>query len=143
MYDVVHIDEKWFNMYKGATHYYMAPTEDMPHHTSPNKRYIGKVMFLAAVARPRHDFGRRKYFNGKIGIWPVDELVQAQRSSVNRLAGAWETKNVSMASSEYAKMLMTKVFPAIRAVWPGKLLFGFSFLTITYIIYLCTTFYRM
>ncbi|KAE8952776.1 hypothetical protein PF002_g33140, partial [Phytophthora fragariae] len=42
MYDVVHIDEKWFNMYKGSTHYYMSPTENLPHHTCANKKYIGK-----------------------------------------------------------------------------------------------------
>ncbi|ETP34513.1 hypothetical protein F442_17184 [Phytophthora nicotianae P10297] len=27
MYDVVHIDEKWFNMYKGVTRYFLAPDE--------------------------------------------------------------------------------------------------------------------
>ncbi|KAE8978096.1 hypothetical protein PF011_g23388 [Phytophthora fragariae] len=47
------------------------------------------------------------------------DVTKAQRSSVNILSGDWETKNISMTSKEYAKMLMTKVFPAIRATWPG------------------------
>ncbi|KAE9076449.1 hypothetical protein PF007_g24622 [Phytophthora fragariae] len=47
-------------------------------------------------------------------------FTKAQRSSVNILSGDWETKNISMTSKEYAKMLMTKVFPAIRATWPEK-----------------------
>ncbi|KAG3237317.1 hypothetical protein PI124_g17692 [Phytophthora idaei] len=76
-------------------------------------------MFLAAVARPRCDLRRRTYFDEKLGIWPIVERVQAQRSSANRQAGDWETKNISMNSDEYAKMLVGKVFPAIRAKWPG------------------------
>ncbi|POM70363.1 Hypothetical protein PHPALM_13209 [Phytophthora palmivora] len=42
MYDVVHIDEKWFNLYKGVTRYYLTPDEGLPYKATPNKRYIGK-----------------------------------------------------------------------------------------------------
>ncbi|KAG2970908.1 hypothetical protein PC118_g16596 [Phytophthora cactorum] len=38
MYDVVHIDEKLFNMYKGVTRYYLAPDEGLPYRSTPNKR---------------------------------------------------------------------------------------------------------
>ncbi|ETO76997.1 hypothetical protein F441_07778 [Phytophthora nicotianae CJ01A1] len=53
MYDTVHIDEKWFNLHKGTTKYYLTANEQLPYRSCPNKKYIGKVMFLAAVARPR------------------------------------------------------------------------------------------
>lgn len=119
MYDVVHVDEKWFNMYRASTTYYLSPMETIPYRACPNKRYIGKVMFLAAVARPRYDTKRNIYFDGKIGVWPVVELVQAARSSHNRPAGTWETKSVSMNNAKYVELLIKKVFPAIRKKWPG------------------------
>ncbi|KAG3154065.1 hypothetical protein PC128_g22450 [Phytophthora cactorum] len=37
-------------------------------------------MFLAAVARPRYDLRRRTYFDGKLGIWPIVERVQASHT---------------------------------------------------------------
>ncbi|KAG6971405.1 hypothetical protein JG687_00002064, partial [Phytophthora cactorum] len=54
MYDTVHVDEKWFNMYKASNTFYLTANEAAPYTSSPNKRYIDKVMFLAAVARPRN-----------------------------------------------------------------------------------------
>ncbi|ETI51616.1 hypothetical protein F443_05081 [Phytophthora nicotianae P1569] len=38
MYNVVHIDEKWFNMYKASSRYYLTADEEMPYRTCPNKR---------------------------------------------------------------------------------------------------------
>lgn len=136
MYDTVHIDEKWFNMYTSATKYYLTADEQLPHRTCPNKRYIGKVMFLAAVARPRYDYTAKKLFDGKIGIWPIVEIQPAKRSSSNRPAGTPETKNVSMTRSVYVKMLKEMVFPAIRAKWPGE----FVNLQNYYIFYILTIF---
>lgn len=120
MYDVVHIDEKWFNLYRASTKYYLASDEQLPYRSCPNKRYIGKVMVLAAVARPRYDFKNRSYFDGKIGIWPIVEQSAAIRSSHNRPAGSPITKCISMTREVYVKMLQEKVFPAIRQKWPGK-----------------------
>lgn len=51
MYDVVHIDEKWFNLCKATTKFYISTNEPVPYRSTPNKRYIGRVMFLAAIAR--------------------------------------------------------------------------------------------
>ncbi|ETP44281.1 hypothetical protein F442_09112, partial [Phytophthora nicotianae P10297] len=48
MYDVVHIDEKWFNMYKASTRYYLSADASLPYRPCLNKRYIGKVLFIAA-----------------------------------------------------------------------------------------------
>ncbi|POM74333.1 Hypothetical protein PHPALM_8725 [Phytophthora palmivora] len=108
-----------FNLYKANAKYYLAKDEDLPYRSCPNKRYIGKVMCLAAVARPRYDFDKKRYFDGKIGIWPIVEQAVAQRASKNRAKGAHITKNVSMTRAIYTKMLREKVFPAIREKWPG------------------------
>jgi len=53
MYDVVHIDEKWFYEDVDKKTYYLVPGEEPPKRRRKSKRYIGKTMFLSAVARPR------------------------------------------------------------------------------------------
>lgn len=55
-----------------------------------------KAIFLAAVARPIFDDNCEYVFNGKIGIWPFVECVQAQRNSVKRLASIWEIKYMNV-----------------------------------------------
>lgn len=99
--------------------FYLTAGEQLPYRSCASKRYIGKVMFLAAVARPRYDFGRKCAFDGKIGIWLIVETQPAKRSSANRPAGTSETKSISMTRVVYVSMLKDKVFPAIRAIWPG------------------------
>ncbi|ETK74459.1 hypothetical protein L915_18749 [Phytophthora nicotianae] len=66
--------------YLVSTRYYLTKDELAPYQACPNRRYIGKVMFLVAVARPRYDAKRKTYVDGKIGIWPIVEYVRAQRS---------------------------------------------------------------
>ncbi|CAN0492719.1 unnamed protein product, partial [Discosporangium mesarthrocarpum] len=54
MYDCVHMDEKWFYVMKDGRGIYLHPEEDAPKPPrAQNKRFITRVMFLAAVARPR------------------------------------------------------------------------------------------
>ncbi|CAM9457039.1 unnamed protein product [Discosporangium mesarthrocarpum] len=49
---------------------YLQPDEEVPKPPkASNKRFILKMMFLAAVARPRKLFNG-VWFDGKIGIWP-------------------------------------------------------------------------
>ena len=56
MYDVVHVDEKWYNQDKDTRNYYLLKDEEPPHRVRKSKRFIGKTMFLCAVARPRKNF---------------------------------------------------------------------------------------
>ncbi|CAN0508370.1 unnamed protein product, partial [Discosporangium mesarthrocarpum] len=50
---------------------YLHPEEDAPKPPrAQNKQFITKVMFLAAVARPRM-ISDGVWFDGKIGIWPI------------------------------------------------------------------------
>ena len=53
MYNVIHIDENWFNEDVDKRSYYLVAGENPPQRQRQSKRFIGKTMFLAAVARPR------------------------------------------------------------------------------------------
>ncbi|KAJ0034614.1 hypothetical protein Pint_26432 [Pistacia integerrima] len=53
MENIIHVDEKWFYMTKQSEKYYLLPDEDEPLRTCKSKTFITKVMFLAAVTRPR------------------------------------------------------------------------------------------
>ena len=77
-YNVVHIDEKWFFITEEGTSYWVSPGEEVKYRPSASKRHIKKIMFMAAVARPRFDHYRKKYFDGKLGIWPFAEIVLAK-----------------------------------------------------------------
>ena len=49
----VHVDEKWFYLFKDGQRFYLYDDEIPPVRKVQSKRFITKVMFLAAVARPR------------------------------------------------------------------------------------------
>ena len=118
MHNIVHIDEKWFDMLKETETYYLTPSEARPHRTTQSKRFIGRVMFLCAVARPRYDYRKKAFFDGKIGMWPFVEKIKAQRSSKNRKAGTIEIKPLNVTREVYSEYLLEKVFPAIRSKFP-------------------------
>ncbi|XP_027109397.1 uncharacterized protein [Coffea arabica] len=86
--------------------------------TCRSKKFIVKVMFLAAVARPRFDCSRNKNFDGKIGF-PFAFKEPAKRNSKNRVAGTLETKPIlSMTKEVYRRCLIDNVLPTIRAKRP-------------------------
>jgi hypothetical protein len=115
MFDRIHVDEKWFYMTKMASKFYLAAGEAEPHCTCKNKSFITKVMFLAAVSRPRWDTTRNQHFNEKLGIWPFIKYVAAKRGSRNRPKGTIETKPMtSVTNVEYAQFITDKLLPAIR-----------------------------
>ncbi|RLN70595.1 hypothetical protein BBJ29_003756 [Phytophthora kernoviae] len=88
MYGVMHVDEKWFNLYTALSKFYITTNEKVTYRSCVNKRYIGKIMFLAAVARPRFDFRLK-------------------------LAGSLEIKSVAMDKNKYKQLLRDIAFPAI------------------------------
>ncbi|ETV79689.1 hypothetical protein H257_06938 [Aphanomyces astaci] len=112
--DTIHVDEKWFRMDKDARGFYLTSSEDAPERRTQNKRFIGQVMFLAAVARPRYDSQRNQHFDGKLGIWPFVTQAPALRSSRNRPASTLETKCVSVYRAAYREMLLTKLTTLLR-----------------------------
>ncbi|KAF0684972.1 Aste57867_23083 [Aphanomyces stellatus] len=87
MYDVVHLDEKWFNTNKDRRKGYLVADETPDRRACKSKRYIPKVMFLAAVTRPRG------IFDGKIGMRPYVTRSPAVRTSRNRPTGTCKHAN--------------------------------------------------
>ena len=53
MAEWVHVDEKWFFITEAELHLYLASGELPPVRRVKHKSHIEKIMFLAAVARPR------------------------------------------------------------------------------------------
>ena len=121
MFDVVHIDEKWFNITKVNKRIYLALDEEVPQDFAKSKNYLGKIMFLAAAARPRYDFSRNKQFDGKLGIWPFVTEAPAIRNSRNRPAGTLELKSLSVDSNVSRQFMLEHVIPSIKKKWPRKL----------------------
>ncbi|KAJ0091554.1 hypothetical protein Patl1_14601 [Pistacia atlantica] len=119
MENIIHVDEKWFYMTKQSEKYYLLPNEDEPLRTCKSKTFITKVMFLAAVTRPRFDESGNELFSGKIGIFPFINKEPARRSSKNRSAGTMETKTINSINKEiYRSYIIEKLLPAIRDKWP-------------------------
>ena len=119
MMNIVHIDEKWFYMSQTTKRFYLAANEIEPHRTCKSKRFINKVMFLAAVARPRWDRSKNQWFNGKLGIFPLVFQEPAKRSSKNRVAGTMVTKPIESVNKDVIrKCLIEQVIPAVRLKWP-------------------------
>ncbi|WOG98144.1 hypothetical protein DCAR_0417485 [Daucus carota subsp. sativus] len=120
MDNIIHIDEKWFNMTKKSETYYLVADEEEPHRVCKSKNFVEKVMFLAAVARPRFDSEGNVKFSGKIGIYPFVTKEPAKRNSINRAAGTIETKAMtSVGRSTIRSFLIEKVLPSVRSKWPS------------------------
>ncbi|WOG92649.1 hypothetical protein DCAR_0311923 [Daucus carota subsp. sativus] len=107
-FNIVHIDEKWFDLSKKTETYYMLTDEEEPHRTCKSKSFITKVMFLVAVAR-------------EIGIYPFVTKEPAKQSSVNRVAETLETKAMTSVKRDTIRSFFTqKVLLDIRAKWPRE-----------------------
>ncbi|XP_074373603.1 uncharacterized protein LOC141713943 [Apium graveolens] len=103
MFNVIHIDEKWFYISKKCEKYYHLLEECDPQRTS----------------RPRFDSEGNETFSGKIGIFPYITQEPARRNSVNRVAGTLETKAITYVGKNLSRSyLINKVLPAILEKWP-------------------------
>ncbi|KAF0704090.1 hypothetical protein AaE_015111 [Aphanomyces astaci] len=119
MHDVVHLDEKWFNADKDRRKVYLTKGERIGRRACKSKRFIPKVMFLAAVARPQYDDAGNLIFDGKIGMWPFVTSTPAIRTSRNRPAGTMVTTLVNVNAEEYQNFVLNRVLPAIKAKMPS------------------------
>ena len=84
-----------------------------------SKKFITKVMFLAAVARPRHNPATNSAVDGKIGCLAFVEKVPVQRNCRNRAAGTLVTKCVEVNKERYKSKVIKDVIPAIKQKWPA------------------------
>ncbi|WCJ43832.1 hypothetical protein M5689_024545 [Euphorbia peplus] len=120
MFNTIHIDEKWFYLTKESENYYMLPDEFEPVRTCKSKNFIGKVMFLAVVARPRFDAQGNEVFSEKIGLFPFVTYEPAKRNSANRVAGNLETKPITSVTRNIMRsFFIEKLLRAIREKWPS------------------------
>jgi hypothetical protein len=119
LYDVVHIDEKWFYLKMDNERYILARGEKPPERSCKSKRFITKVMFMGAQARPRWDPANQSMWDGKIGMWPIVEKVAAKKNSKNRPKGTIETKSMEVTKEVSRNLLIKKIIPAIRKKWPA------------------------
>ena len=113
MYDLVHVDEKWFYLSQDRQRFVLTDDEKNPHRSVKHKSHVTKVMFLCAIARPRFIPYLNKWWDGKIGIWPIGEWVPAKRDSANRPKGTPVWKNTSITRDVYRALLVEKVLPGI------------------------------
>ncbi|XP_074346321.1 uncharacterized protein LOC141685095 [Apium graveolens] len=121
MYNVIHVDEKWFYMTRKNEKYYLLLDEEEPYRTCKSKNFVAKVMFLAAIARPRFDEEGNVIFSGRIGIFPFITKEPAKRSGVNRVAGTMETKVMTSVKRDTVRSYyINKLLPAIFEKWPRE-----------------------
>ncbi|ETV85623.1 hypothetical protein H257_02242 [Aphanomyces astaci] len=119
MYDYVHVDEKWFYLTKVKRRYYVYDDEEVAARSVKSKKFITKVMFLAAVARPRFDHHSKKQWDGKLGVWPFVHVSPAARASKNRPKGTLHTVPLAVDAKVYSDAIMDKVVPSIQLKFPG------------------------
>ncbi|KAG3065861.1 hypothetical protein PC116_g14057 [Phytophthora cactorum] len=118
MYDTVHVDEKLFYMTQVRRSFCLLPGEPKPERSVRSKRYITKMIMLAAVARPRWVSSGSTFFDGKLGIWAFVVREPALRSSHRRPAGTMETKEGRVNKETYRAMLIERLLPALREGMP-------------------------
>ncbi|KAK1651473.1 hypothetical protein QYE76_069278 [Lolium multiflorum] len=118
MGNIMHMDEKWFDMTKRNRTYYLTPEEPDPVRTIHNHNNIGKVMFLTLVARPRFDAQGNMTFDGKVGIWAFVVEDVAKYNSKYQTKGDLMLKNLNVTRDVMREYLCEKVIPAIVEVWP-------------------------
>ena len=119
MHNKVHIDEKWFYVTQMRGCIITVHVEEIEKTSLKSKSCVAKVMFLA-VAVSRHHYGRKKFFNGKIGCLPIVESTTAKGSSCNRVKGSKILCPVNVNKEIYKKLLVKKLFPAIREKLPYR-----------------------
>ena len=78
-----------------------------------------KVMFLVAVSKTRMDVKRGKFFNGKIGCYPLLEEVKAKRNSKNRNKSQTYLSAITSVTKEVIKkVIIRQLIPSIVEVFP-------------------------
>lgn len=119
MLDIIHVDEKWFNLTELNKQCYLADGEEDPYRSTCHKSHVPRVMFLAAVARPRYVHGQ--LWDGKIGIWECVDYVPAARASRNRPRGTIEPKPYNINGDRYLSLVVDKILPAIAERCPQQM----------------------
>lgn len=112
--NVIVVDEAWFYLCKDRTFARVYPGEEPPASVKvQHKKHVPKIMFLTALARPDPAHG----FDGKIGIWRVQETVVCQRGNRYHRAGEEYLRDCNMDAELY-RHFMKEIFAAIKVKMP-------------------------
>jgi len=118
LFDEVHVDEKWFFLCRdGESYILISDVEEPPERCVKHKSHVAKVMFLCAMARPRRLLNET-WWDGKIGIWPIDDCTEAIRTSTNRPAGTPLFTPKGVDRDTHRQMMLGDVVPAMQSVMP-------------------------
>ena len=120
MEDLIHIDEKWFYLTKDGQCFIIAVDEEEPCRHVQHKSFLTKIMFLCVVARPRYDTRKNAWFDGKIGIWPIQKWEPVKRLSKKHAKGTPVWKNQCITRDVYCEYLIHKFLPAVKEKWPTR-----------------------
>lgn len=112
----IDVDEKLFYAWSSAGTLKLPPDVEKPKTELMSKRFIPKVMMLAAVGKPSARHG----WNGKLGIWEVGVKREARRgdSRTGLRRGDQIFEPGTLDHEGWVAMLIDNVFPAIREQLP-------------------------
>ena len=116
MCDHKHLDEKWFLLTQEKEQYLLLLDKKNPKCCIKHKSHITKVMLLCPVARPHFNPSANLWWDGKLGIWPIQDWEPAKRKSKNRPKGTIVWKN-KMVTKEVYRELISKLILAILENW--------------------------
>ena len=101
----IHVDEKWFYAFKTGAWLYLPPGVEPPILVCKSKRFIPKVMFIAAVAEPRPEFN----FDGRILSMPIVSKEHYQNNATYGETGDEYSKCVSMNGKLFKQFLQKHI----------------------------------
>jgi hypothetical protein len=108
------VDESWFYLYKDRKLVRLFPGDQMfASDKVQHKSHIPKIMFLTALARPQPERG----FNGKIGIWRIQEEKICEKTNRYHRAGDVYVHDCTLNAALYQQFMM-KVFKKIKEKMP-------------------------
>jgi len=112
--NVIVVDESWFYLLKDRSLVRVYPGEELPPSDKvQHKSHIPKLMFLTALARPDPENG----FDGKIGIWRVQQLVVCERGNRWHRRGDEYWKDCNMNGDLYQEFML-KLLAEIKVKMP-------------------------
>ncbi|CAN0427152.1 unnamed protein product [Discosporangium mesarthrocarpum] len=111
MFDWVQVDEKWFYLMKDRVKCLFRPWD------TSNSRHCVDIRTPTPLSRPRK-LSNSVWFDGKIGIWPIVDVVMVQCASESRARGDPVLKPVAVDGEKYKKIVIDEVIPPIKPTMP-------------------------
>ncbi|KAK3267995.1 hypothetical protein CYMTET_23479 [Cymbomonas tetramitiformis] len=97
----IDVDEKYFEIESSAAVEKRRHDDALEYTAFQSRKFIPKVMFLTAVAKPNIEHG----FDGKVGIWRITEKKTAQRKSRNYERNEEYDVDVTLTGERFSKLM--------------------------------------